>query len=194
MTAVLVLADGGHLPLDVDRWRSAPDPAEAALLAALADPVLDVGCGPGRVASALAGEGRVGLGIDPSPAAVAEARRRGAAVLRRSVFDHLPGEGRWATVLLLDGNIGIGGAPDILLRRTTELLAPGGTVVAELGAPGFGSGRHVARIEDGDAVGPWFPWATVDVDAWPALAAEAGLRPAEVVVRDGRWFAWADRP
>ena len=36
----------------------------------------------------------------------------------------VPRAGRWRTALLLDGNIGIGGAPDALLRRAAELLAP----------------------------------------------------------------------
>ncbi|MGQ0434323.1 MAG: hypothetical protein ACT452_18210, partial [Microthrixaceae bacterium] len=48
VSAVLRLDDGGTLDLDIDRWRSAPDRHESALLDQIPDPVLDVGCGPGR--------------------------------------------------------------------------------------------------------------------------------------------------
>ena len=60
------------------RWRSEPDEHETALLAQLVDPVLDIGCGPGRVPTALAASGRLVLGIDPAAAAADEAARRGA--------------------------------------------------------------------------------------------------------------------
>src|SRR5204863_7462240 len=94
-----------------------PTAPEEARLAAMAAPVLDVGCGPGRLVVGLARRGAVALGVDPAPAAVALARGRGAAVLQRSVFDPLPGHGRWRTIVLADGNIGIGGDPVRLLRR-----------------------------------------------------------------------------
>src|SRR5205823_8032004 len=133
---VLRAEDGTALPLDPGRWHAEPSPGEEALLAAMADPVLDVGCGPGRLVLGVARRGAVALGVDPAPAAVALARERGAAVLQRSVFDPLPGAGRWHTILLADGNIGIGGDPARLLRRCRDLLAPDGTIVAEVDAPG----------------------------------------------------------
>ncbi|MGH9215053.1 MAG: methyltransferase domain-containing protein, partial [Acidimicrobiales bacterium] len=113
----LVGTGGEAIELPVERWHGPPDEVELALLDTLPDPVLDVGCGPGRMVAALGAAGRPALGVDPSPAAVAEAVRRRAAVLARSVFGPLPGEGRWGTVLLLDGSIGIGGDPEALLNR-----------------------------------------------------------------------------
>jgi SAM-dependent methyltransferase len=194
VTAVLRSAAGDLTALAVDRWRHEPDAVERGLLADLADPVLDVGCGPGRLAAALAAEGRLALGIDPSASAVAEAHARGASVLQRSVFEPLPAEGRWATVLLVDGNIGIGGDPAALLRRCLELVRAGGEVVAEVGGPGTRSEPLTVRLERGGTVGPWFRWAVVGIDAWPELARAAGWVPLECVHEQDRWFARARRP
>jgi len=194
VTAVALVADdGARIDLDVRRWRGEPDGVEASLLSWLPDPVLDVGCGPGRVATALCAAGRVALGIDPSPAATREAARRGAPVLQRSVFGPLPGEGRWASALLLDGNVGIGGDPIGLLARIAELLRPGGVVVAEV-EPAGGVRPLVVRVDAGGEVGPPFPWATLGADAWAATASAAGLAAMPVFAIGSRTFAAAVRP
>ena len=194
MTATCLVVDGGgRIPLDVERWRREPDAAEATLLAALADPVLDIGCGPGRVVGALSAAGRVALGVDSSPAAATEAARRGAPVLCRSVFEAVPGVGRWGTALLLDGNVGIGGDPVRLLDRLRTLVRPGGEVVAEVGPTG-GIAAFTARVQHGPACGPRFLWATVGLDAWPAVASTAGLVPTCPLEIHGRWFGRARRP
>jgi SAM-dependent methyltransferase len=190
----LVTDRGDVIDLAVDRWRSQPDDVEQALLATIPDPVLDVGCGPGRIVAALAGAGRLALGVDPSPAAVHEAGRHRAPVLRRSVFAPLPGEQRWGTVLLLDGNVGIGGDPVALLQRSAALLRPGGQVVAEVDPPGARTQALTVRLEAAGASSPWFPWARVGADAIDDLAAEAGLRAAGFDVGAGRWFARAVKP
>jgi SAM-dependent methyltransferase len=192
--AVLRVDDGGAIPLDVGRWRSEPDGHEAALLHHLVDPVLDIGCGPGRVPTALAASGRIALGIDPAPAAAEEAARRGAPVLRRSVFSPLPGEGRWGTALLLDGNVGIGGDPSTLLRRCRDLVRSGGQVIAELAAPGIATQPLTVRVEVGSDAGPWFAWAVVGVDGWASVAREAGLSAVGFYTAGARWFGRAVCP
>ena len=201
-TVVLRADDGTALPLDPLRWHAEPSPHEEGLLAGMAGPVLDVGCGPGRLVLGIARRGEVALGVDPAPAAVALARDRGASVLQRSVFDPLPGAGRWRTILLADGNIGIGGDPLRLLARCRDLLAPDGTVVAEVEAPaGSGSGpsgwrRYRVRLERGQRHGPWFHWAVVDAGAIAGLAAAAGLQLLRLqpIAAEGRWFAHLGRP
>jgi SAM-dependent methyltransferase len=120
---LLRTACGHALPLQVERWCGPADRTDEELLLRCQGPVLDIGCGPGRLTIALAERGIPLLGIDISRAAVARVREAGACAIRRSVFDRLPGQGRWATALLADGNIGIGGYPDELLRRCARLLA-----------------------------------------------------------------------
>lgn len=188
--------NGTPLPLEPARWYGEPTYGDEAVMAVMAPPVLDVGCGPGRFVLGLARRGAVALGVDPAPAAVALARHRGAPVLQRSIFDPLPGQGRWRTILLADGNIGIGGHPARLLRRCGELLAPDGTVVAEVAPPGVGWHRHRVRLEHGAHRSPWFSWAVVDADAIAGLAVAGGLevRGLQHLAAEGRWFAHLARP
>jgi SAM-dependent methyltransferase len=188
----LVTDAGERIELAVDRWRSAPDDVERALLAAVPDPVLDVGCGPGRIVAALASEGRIALGVDPSPAAIDEAGRRRAPALRRSVFDPLPGERRWGTVLLLDGNVGIGGDPVGLLSRLRRALRRAGRVLVEVEGPGVRTEAIRVALEGRTWVGSWFPWARVGADGLREIAGEAGLRPVELWPAEGRWFGRLD--
>jgi SAM-dependent methyltransferase len=182
--------DGESLPLDSDRWHGPITPAEDLLLAMLRGPVLDVGCGPGRIVGSLAQRGVVALGVDPAPGAVAIARGRGCAVLQRSVFAPLPGEGRWRSVLLLDGNIGIGGDPQRLLRRCRTLIQPAGIVVAEVEPPGRGWRTCQARLERDHEASTWFAWSIIGADAVGDLASDAGLRVQAIdQTCEGRWFA-----
>ena len=95
--------------------------------------------------------------------------------MQRDVFDNVPGAGRWGWALLLDGNIGIGGSPARLLRRTAELLIATWQVMVKLEPPGGTTGSRRVRLEAGDRVGRWFPWAWVTLEALGPLAREAGL-------------------
>jgi SAM-dependent methyltransferase len=190
---VLRTADGRALPLQVSKWCGPPDAADEELLAHCRGPVLDVGCGPGRLTVALTGRGIPALGVDISRTAVARTRRAGAPALRRSVFDPLPGQGRWATVLLADGNIGIGGMPVRLLRRCAQLLAPGGRILIEA-EPGNVDERLTARLEHPDGRrGPDFPWARMGTAALLDATADAGLHVMGQWQHADRAFVWAAR-
>jgi hypothetical protein len=111
-----------------------------------------------------------------------------------SVFDEVPGAGTWDTALLLDGNIGIGGAPGVLLARARELLAPGGTVLAEVEPPGARTSTTRVRLEAPDLVSEWFAWASVGVDGIEDIGAAAGFDALETLEVAGRWFAVLRRP
>jgi SAM-dependent methyltransferase len=176
-------------PLPVDIWAADADPADEVLLDQCRGTTLDVGCGPGRMSLQLARRGHPVLGIDVTDAAVEAARTRGALAMVRDVFGPLPAEGRWDTVLLADGNIGIGGDPAALLARVTDLVAPGGRVVADLGAPGTGIRRRWLRLETPAGLSAPFRWALVGADAIGHLAVSAGLALDGLHVYRGRWFA-----
>ena len=174
---------------DLERWCGEVDDVDRALLARAEGPVLDVGCGPGRLVAELARQGRSALGVDVAPTAVRLTTAAGGAAVRRSVFDPLPGEGRWGAALLADGNVGIGGDPVVLLRRCRALVQPGGCVLVELEAPGTGCTSVRTRLERGSEVTPWFDWAHVGADAVGAPAAAAGLSVQHTWESGGRWFA-----
>jgi SAM-dependent methyltransferase len=181
--------DGRRRRLRVERFLGAASPADEAVLARATGPVLDVGCGPGRMLAALGRRGVPALGVDISPAAVELARASGGRALCRSVFAPLPGEGAWSTVLLLDGNVGIGGAPARVLRRAAELLAPGGRVLVETGPPGLREGCARVRLELGALVSDWFAWGVLGAGAVAPAAAAAGFAVQERLATGGRWFA-----
>lgn len=191
--ARLRVDDGRVLPIDVKRWLAPADEVDEALLDLVTGPVIDVGCGPGRMVRALRHRGIDALGVEVAPTAVAVARRSGARVVQRSVFEHLPGHGRWGSALLLDGSVGIGGDPIALLRRVAELLGPHGTLFVEMEEPGVPSEAVNVRIETTGGAGPWFPWAVVSIDDAEALAAATGFGVASSWSHGERWFTRMDR-
>ncbi len=171
------------------RWVEPADAVDARVLAGVAGPVLDVGCGPGRHVRSLHNRGVVALGIDLTPEVVAQARARGVDVLERCVFGPVPATGRWRTALLLDGNIGIGGDPVALLRRIRELLAPDGRVLVETAAPGISEVRGMAYVEAAGRRGPTFGWQTVATDRLVTVATSAAMAVERAWCDGGRWFS-----
>ncbi|WP_432111341.1 class I SAM-dependent methyltransferase [Streptomyces sp. YPW6] len=200
-------SDGWLLPLDVERWCSGAGSADLSALHRCEGPVLDIGCGPGRLVAELTSLGHRALGIDVSEAAVARTRGLGGAALLRSVFDPLPGEGRWGTLLLLDGNIGIGGDPAALLARAADLLGAGGLLIAET-APVDVDERVRVRLDDGrggplgepspaavcGAASEPFPWARIGTPALLRHARACGWQTADQWGAEGRTFVSLRRP
>ena len=172
------------------RWSAGADPIDRSLLAGAAGPVLDIGCGPGRMIQAALDAGLDALGVDVSPTAVRIALAAGLAVLQRSVFDDIPLEGTWATLLLVDGNIGIGGDPDALLDRCARLLAVDGVLVVEVHRDpehdlAYEGTLHDAAGHASDA----FPWAELGVSALTRRAEKVGLVQVAEWTRGDRSFA-----
>jgi SAM-dependent methyltransferase len=189
-TLVLRTADGREHRFDAAGWCRPHRPGDTGLLDRCTGATLDVGCGPGRLTSALSRRGRPALGVDVSGVAVNLTRAGGALALRRDVFAPLPGEGRWEHLLLADGNIGIGGDPVALLRRCRDLLAPHGRLHAELEPPGTAGWSGDATLHAGDPpAGAPLRWAQVAADELEPLARDAGLVPLSHWTEAARWFA-----
>lgn len=181
------VGDEARSPVDVSRWTSPADDVDLLVVSRCEAPVLDLGCGPGRLVRALTESGVPALGIDISAEAVRLSMQAGAPALRARLEDRLPGEGRWGTVLLIDGNIGIGGDVVRLLDRCRSLVTPGGLVVCEVDPRPW-------RLEVEDLVlhshgtTAALTWSRVGAGALGALAARLDLWVTEEWSAGGRVF------
>lgn len=175
------------LTVDVTRWSGPADDVDRLVLARCEAPVLDLGCGPGRMVKALTESGLPALGVDISAEAVDLSMQAGAPALRTRLEDPLPAEGRWATVLLIDGNVGIGGDVARLLQRCRDLVAPGGLVVCEVDpAPELHEDADLLLRSEGTISA--MPWSRIGAAALGALASRLDLWVGEEWSAGGRVF------
>lgn len=189
------VAEATRTPLNVARFLGAPDEIDSRIARTMPGPVLDVGCGPGRMVRAALDAGNAALGLDVSSAAVEIARERGLPVRHGSVFDPVPDEGAWRSILLLDGNIGIGGDPTALLARCVQLMHPHASVLIET-HPDRRRDRSFEGVlldEQGGTSLP-FPWAEVGRRPLRRHARLAGLAPVHQWHEGERHFARYARP
>lgn len=179
---------------DLRTYALPPSAADHSVVARCVQPVLDIGCGPGRFVEDLIGNGVDVLGIDLAPAAVSGSSHAGLPILRRDVFAHQLGEAQWATALLIDGNIGIGGDPLQLLRRCASLLRAGGQLLIETDPdPALDERCWLDVIDiDGTPLGRQ-PWARLGFRAVNRLLPDAGLAPGSRWRVGERCFMSANR-
>lgn len=176
--------------IDTTRWNGDASPADLQLLRRVRGPVLDIGCGPGRMVRAATALGMTALGIDVSAEAVEIASRGGVRALELSVFDELPLEGQWNTVLLVDENVGIGGDVTLLLRRCAHLIASDGEIVVEVNPEPGRDRAYRGRLVDGDGNhSATFPWAEIGIIGLAHRAAGIGLELRQSWTSDERTFA-----
>jgi SAM-dependent methyltransferase len=186
---LLRLADGRLFPLPVARWSGPVTAADESMLGRARGPVLDVGCGPGRLTAALHRRGVEVLGLELLPEVPVLARRAGAPLLLGDVFAPVPRTGAWRTVLLADGNVGIGGDAVRMLRRVRALLAGDGRLLCELHPEAEAGPAGPVRLEGLGVASSWFPWALLGGAALPAAAGSAGLAVEDTWEHSGRAFA-----
>jgi SAM-dependent methyltransferase len=185
--------DGVHgiqARMDVGRWADDADATDHALIRRGRGPVLDIGCGPGRMVKAAAARGRKVLGVDVSPVAVEIVRAAGLPVHLGSIFDPIPDEGAWCTALLLDGNIGIGGDPTALLTRCREVVRAAGEVIVETHEDHWRNRAYEGAVAGLDGtLSDTFPWAELGRAALGTHARAAGMRIARSWASSGRHFS-----
>ncbi|MEO5778236.1 methyltransferase domain-containing protein [Arthrobacter oryzae] len=170
-------------------WCAEASLLERSLLRSLQGPLLDVGCGPGRLLAASGAMGLTALGIDTSAEAVRWALNRGARALEQSIFAPVPQTGTWQSVVVLDGNIGIGGSVTALLRRCRQLIAPTGTLLVEVDPDQDLDTAYSAVLEDdtGNLSEP-FRWARTGTAGLAERARRSGWTVASVQHLQGRIF------
>jgi rSAM/selenodomain-associated transferase 1 len=157
------------------RWARSADPVDEMVVLRCEAPVIDIGCGPGRMVAALQQSGRAALGIDISRTAVALGSRRGGQLLRRGYADPLPGEGRWGTALLLDGNIGLGGDAVSLIGRCRELVGAGGLIICELDPDPASEETYQLVLSDQRHHSAPTPWVSIGLGGIQRIAARLDL-------------------
>lgn len=162
--------------MSVANWKAEANSEENQIIKRTQGPVLDIGCGPGRMVKAATRAGRHSLGIDISPVAIKIAEQAKLNVVLTSVFQDIPQEGTWGTALLLDGNIGIGGDPTMLLARCVELISNNGTIIIEVHPEPNIDHVFSGVVEDLDGNrSEHFPWALIGEEALIERASQVGL-------------------
>ncbi len=177
------------LPLEATRWSGRADDVDKLVVSRCRGPVLDLGCGPGRMVRALNEAGVPALGVDVSAIAVEVARSRGGLAIQARLAERLPAEGHWGTVLLMDGNIGIDGDVAALLQRCRTLLMPGGSIIVEIDTrPTWHQTRRVRLIADRVGHSAELTWTRTGAAAVRRLAVPLDLLVVEEWSAGGRAF------
>ncbi|MEI7038056.1 class I SAM-dependent methyltransferase [Fulvimonas yonginensis] len=168
---------------------------DAAILAAVARrrprTAIDLGCGEGWLAHALARDGIAVLGIDAVPALVAAAEAGGPGRFRVLDYDAIAAGmlDERADVAVCNFSLLGGASVDALLRAMPRLLEPGGALVVQTLHPAAACGEQPYR--DGWREGSWAgcgegfaeaaPWYFRTFAGWLASFRAAGLQLIDLV-------------
>jgi hypothetical protein len=192
---MITISDAAHadiddhpLPLEVSRWAGAADEIDMLVVARCEPPVIDLGCGPGRMVQALSESGRAALGVDMSSVAVDMSMARGGPALQRRIDEPLPAEGRWGTALLMDTNVGMGGNVAALLARCMRLVIPGGLIICEVDGVPERHEVHSIVLRTKHTTSPPLSWSRIGTSALIEVAKSLDLLLMEEWTSGGRAF------
>lgn len=148
---------------------------------------LDIGCGEGWLARALAERGIATIGVDAIPALIDAARRAGPGDFRVATYDDIARGGLTdVRVEVAIANFALLGAESVerLVAALPPLLAPGGAFIVQTVHPLVVTGD--LPYVDGWREGSWSlahldfsdpaPWYFRTVGGWIRLLADAGFR------------------
>jgi len=180
--------DGYRDPGNVDAlfagYREWPEPERKAIQWARGR-VLDVGCGPGRVALYLQRKGLEVVGIDAAPEAIECARARGVGDVRQMDARRLAfPRNTFDTIVMYGNNFGMCGGLEAtrrFLRTARRIARPRARLLASTRIPGSWIVRHAEyvkrnvrrgrppglvriRIQHKQSTGSWFPLLLVSPD------------------------------
>ena len=161
-----------------------------AVLARAPGTALDLGCGEGWLARALAARGVRVTGVDAVPTLVEAARRQGGGDFRVASYEEVAAGALDLRVDVVVANFALigGAAVDAVVQRVPALLAPGGAFVVQTLHPLVATGDQ--PYADGWRPGSWAgfgpefthpaPWYFRTLGSWLRLLTESGLRLAEL--------------
>ncbi|MGH8158903.1 MAG: class I SAM-dependent methyltransferase [Rhodanobacter sp.] len=152
--------------------------------------VLDIGCGEGWLARALASHGISVIGIDAIPALVEQARQAGGGDFRAMSYEDVAAGKFNEAVDVVVCNFALLGNESVagLLGAVRSLLKPHGSLLIQTLHPLVACGEH--PYQDGWQHGSWTgfsadfsdpaPWYFRTLESWIKLLADNGLRLLEM--------------
>jgi SAM-dependent methyltransferase len=185
----LIYSDAGHYYTPVEKW---PD-VDRELLRRVRGPVLDVGCGGGRVLHALKERRIPALGIDTSPGAVHLCKERELRAEHADVSDLSGLTDRFDTIVMTGNGLGLLQSREqgpAVLRELSRVANPGAIILgistdpSRLSSPddaysrlnadrGRLPGQWRMRVRHGDTATEWFDFVFLTVDELADLASDS---------------------
>lgn len=157
-----------------------------AVLAQSPRRVIDLGCGEGWLARALAARGVQVLGIDAVPALVDAARQQGGGRFEVMTYEQLGAGGLQAKADVVVCNFSLLGhvSTDAVLAAVPDLLEPGGVLLVQTLHPPAACGelpyrdgwREGSWAGCGDGFGDAAPWYFRTLGGWLDTFTASGLR------------------
>jgi 2-polyprenyl-3-methyl-5-hydroxy-6-metoxy-1,4-benzoquinol methylase len=151
--------------------------------------VLDIGCGEGWLARALAEHGVSAVGVDVVPALIDQAVKAGGGEFRISSYEDIAAGRLDVSVDLVVANFSLIGKESVegVIRRAPSLLNSGGSLVIQTLHPVASCGDE--SYADGWRTGSWAgfskefsdpaPWYFRTMESWETLLADSGFRILE---------------